>query len=122
MSEPFTFETLVGKALSDENFAAALVKDPEATLREAGIEPTPEILEVLKGVDVAGISCHRRRAPVGSGSPALTSRPTPQRRNPCRSRGSEWRKEGDSNPRRLAPRRFSRPLHSSALPSFRRPS
>jgi hypothetical protein len=33
--------------------------------------------------------------------------------------GSEQRREGDSNPRRLAPRRFSRPLQSSALPSLR---
>ena len=38
------------------------------------------------------------------------------RANPC---DFEWRKEGDSNPRRLSPRRFSRPLHSSALPPFR---
>ena len=49
------FQTLVGKALSDEGFAEALVKDPEATLRKAGIEPTPEILEALKGVDVEAI-------------------------------------------------------------------
>jgi hypothetical protein len=49
------FQTLVGKALSDESFAAALVRDPEATLRGAGIEPTPEILEALQGVDVEAI-------------------------------------------------------------------
>ena len=55
MSEPFTFQALVGKAMSDEAFAAALVKDPEGTLREAGVEPTPEILEALKGVDVESI-------------------------------------------------------------------
>src|SRR4029079_15907347 len=32
-----------------------------------------------------------------------------------------WRREGDSNPRRLAPQRFSRPSHSSALPSLQTP-
>ncbi len=30
-----------------------------------------------------------------------------------------WRREGDSNPRDLAARWFSRPVHSSALPSLR---
>jgi hypothetical protein len=49
------FQTLVGKALSDEDFAAALVKNPEATLREAGIEPTAEMLEALKGIDVEAV-------------------------------------------------------------------
>ena len=49
------FQALVGKALSDEKFAQALVDDPEKALREAGIEPTPEILEALKGVDAVAI-------------------------------------------------------------------
>jgi hypothetical protein len=49
------FQTLVGKALSDDKFVAALVKNPETTLREAGFEPTPEILEALEGVDVEAI-------------------------------------------------------------------
>ena len=49
------FQTLVGKALSDEEFAAALVEDPEATLRQAGIEPTDEMLEALKGIDVEAV-------------------------------------------------------------------
>ena len=31
-----------------------------------------------------------------------------------------WRRERDSNPRRLSPQRFSRPPHSTALPSLRR--
>ena len=30
-----------------------------------------------------------------------------------------WRKVRDSDPRRLAPQRFSRPPHSTALPTFR---
>jgi hypothetical protein len=49
------FQTLVGKALSDDKFVAALVKNPEAALREAGFEPTPEILEAVEGVDVEAI-------------------------------------------------------------------
>ena len=49
------FETLVGKALSDDAFAAALVKDPEAALSEVGIEATPEMLEALKGIDVEAV-------------------------------------------------------------------
>lgn len=49
------FETLVGKALSDETFAAALVKSPKPTLREMGIEPTAEMLEALQGIDVNAV-------------------------------------------------------------------
>ena len=55
MSDPFAFQTLVGRALTDEAFVEALVKDPEANLRKAGLEPTPEILGALKGVDVEAI-------------------------------------------------------------------
>ena len=40
---------------------------------------------------------------------------------PVPRRGVEWRREGDSNPRRLAPQRFSRPSQSSALPSLHSP-
>lgn len=49
------FQTLVGKAMSDEKFAQALVDNPEQALRSAGIEPTPEMLEALRGVDAAAI-------------------------------------------------------------------
>jgi hypothetical protein len=49
------FEALVGKALSDEAFAAALVKDPGPTLRAAGIEPTAEMLDALQGIDVEAV-------------------------------------------------------------------
>lgn len=49
------FQSLVGKALSDEQFAQELVADPEKTLRAAGIQPTAEMLEALKGVDAAAI-------------------------------------------------------------------
>ena len=33
-------------------------------------------------------------------------------------RAALWRRERDSNPRRLSPRRFSRPLQSTTLPSL----
>jgi len=46
------FQTLVGKALSDETFAVALVTNPEEALKSAGVQATPEMLEALKGVDV----------------------------------------------------------------------
>ncbi|HLE26490.1 MAG TPA: Os1348 family NHLP clan protein [Anaerolineales bacterium] len=49
------FQTLVTKAMSDEKFAEALANNPEKALREAGIEPTAEMLEALKGVDAAAI-------------------------------------------------------------------
>ncbi|MBL8301244.1 MAG: hypothetical protein JNM26_00560 [Ideonella sp.] len=49
------FDALIGKVLSDETFAANLVSSPEATLTSAGIEPTPEMLDALKGVDVASL-------------------------------------------------------------------
>lgn len=44
-------EVLVGKILSDEKFAKALAENPEKTLQEAGIEPTLDLIDALKGVD-----------------------------------------------------------------------
>ena len=49
------FQTLVGKAISDEKFAQALADNPEQALRSAGIQPTQEMLDALKGVDAAAI-------------------------------------------------------------------
>jgi hypothetical protein len=48
-------QTLVGKVLSDENFAKALAENPEQALREAGIEPTPDLLEALQGIDAESL-------------------------------------------------------------------
>ncbi len=48
-------QLLVGKILSDEDFAAALVDNPEKTLNKAGIEPTVDLLEALQGVDVESL-------------------------------------------------------------------
>ena len=49
------FDTLVSKVMSDDAFAANLVSQPEQTLRSAGIQPTGELLDALKGVDLASI-------------------------------------------------------------------
>ncbi len=46
---------LVGKALSDPEFARKLVEQPEATLLEAGVTPTPELLDILGQLDVAAL-------------------------------------------------------------------
>lgn len=48
-------QLLVGKILSDEDFVAALVENPEKTLNKAGIEPTVDLLEALQGVDVESL-------------------------------------------------------------------
>ncbi len=42
---------LIGKILSDKEFARSLAENPEETLQEAGIEPTIDLLEALQGVD-----------------------------------------------------------------------
>ena len=44
-------EILVGKILSDEEFAQALVENPEQTLKDNGIDPTIDLLEALDGID-----------------------------------------------------------------------
>ena len=49
------FDTLVTKVMSDDSFAASLAARPEQALRSAGIEPTADMLDALKGVDVASI-------------------------------------------------------------------
>jgi hypothetical protein len=49
------FQNLVQKVMSDDVFAANLSKDPEGALKSAGITPTGELLDALKGVDVGSI-------------------------------------------------------------------
>jgi hypothetical protein len=44
-------QLLVGKILSDQDFAKALAENPEEALQEAGIEPTIDLLEALQDVD-----------------------------------------------------------------------
>ncbi|MBI3168831.1 MAG: hypothetical protein HYZ22_10155 [Chloroflexi bacterium] len=48
-------QALVSKVMSDEAFVNALASNPEAALKSAGITPTSEMLEALKGVDAAAI-------------------------------------------------------------------
>jgi hypothetical protein len=48
-------QTLVGKILSDEQFAKALAENPEKALADAGIEPTIDLVEALKGVDAEAL-------------------------------------------------------------------
>ncbi len=49
------FQSLVSKALSDETFARSLVANPEKALKEAGVQPTPEMLDALRGLDVESV-------------------------------------------------------------------
>lgn len=49
------FQTLVNKVMTDEAFVNALASNPEQTLKSAGIAPTAEMLDALKGVDAAAI-------------------------------------------------------------------
>ncbi|MEM7343719.1 MAG: Os1348 family NHLP clan protein [Chloroflexota bacterium] len=44
-------QALIGKILSDQDFAEALATDPKKALEEAEIEPTIDLLEALQGVD-----------------------------------------------------------------------
>lgn len=44
-------QTILGKAISDPAFCDRLAASPEATLREAGVEPTQEMIDALKELD-----------------------------------------------------------------------
>jgi hypothetical protein len=46
---------LVGKILSDPDFAQALVENPEKVLQENGIEPSIDLLKALDGVDAESL-------------------------------------------------------------------
>lgn len=48
-------QLLVGKILSDEDFAVGLAEKPEETLREAGIEPNIDLLDALQDVDAEAL-------------------------------------------------------------------
>ncbi len=48
-------QTLIGRVISDQAFASALSANPEQTLREAGVTPTPEMLDAVKGLDAGAI-------------------------------------------------------------------
>lgn len=55
MSDATDLQALVGKILSDEKFAEALAKNPEQTLKDAGIDPTIDLIEALQGVDAESL-------------------------------------------------------------------
>ena len=48
-------QTLIGKILSDEEFAKTLADNPEQALKDAGIDPTVDLLDALKGVDAESL-------------------------------------------------------------------
>jgi hypothetical protein len=48
-------QSLVGRALSDDTFAEALLADPEGILRANGVEPTDEIIDALNDIDIEGL-------------------------------------------------------------------
>ncbi len=48
-------QLLVGKILSDENFAKSLAENPEQALKDAGIEPTVDLIDALNGVDAESL-------------------------------------------------------------------
>jgi hypothetical protein len=47
------FETLYQKVLADHHFRHELRTNPHAALVSIGIEPTPEVLTLLKNLEVA---------------------------------------------------------------------
>ena len=75
----------------------------------------------------AGIPCSRRTheptaekiVPFSLSFRRLWFEPCLRQKERAQRAPSFWRKERDSNPRRLSPQRFSRPPRSTAPPSFR---
>jgi hypothetical protein len=47
---------LAGRIMTDPEFATSLSRDPEMTLREAGYEPTPELLAAIREVDAESLT------------------------------------------------------------------
>ncbi|GGG93250.1 Os1348 family NHLP clan protein [Silvibacterium dinghuense] len=62
------FEKLYHKVLTDAHFRKELVEDPHRALKSLDIEPTPEILDAIKQIEIAveklGIDLEGR--PLGS--------------------------------------------------------
>ena len=63
-------QTLIGKVMSDPDLAVALTQNPEQTLRDNGVEPTPEMIRALKAVDPGQIQ--KLAAAFKSGNGAAT--------------------------------------------------
>lgn len=48
-------EDVVLKIMTNQEFAAKLLANPETVLREEGVEPTAEILQILAGLNLADL-------------------------------------------------------------------
>jgi hypothetical protein len=48
-------QQLIAKALNDPAFVKSLIENPAPALQSIGIEPTPELLEAIKGIDAASL-------------------------------------------------------------------
>lgn len=46
---------LIGRVLTDSDFRASLLKDPEGTLKAEGIEVDPAIVEAISGMDAEAL-------------------------------------------------------------------
>jgi hypothetical protein len=53
--QPNEIQEIVSRIISDSTFAESLSANPEKTLKDAGVEPTPEIIAALKGLDKSAI-------------------------------------------------------------------
>ncbi|MEX1021333.1 MAG: Os1348 family NHLP clan protein [Litorilinea sp.] len=47
-----TLQEIAIRIITDDAFAQALLANPAEVLRAEGIEPTPEMLEAVKGIDL----------------------------------------------------------------------
>jgi hypothetical protein len=47
------FDALYHKVLSDKQFREELIARPEQALQSIGIDPTPEVLQLLKNIETA---------------------------------------------------------------------
>jgi hypothetical protein len=48
-----TLQEIAIRIITDDDFAQALLANPEQVLRAEGIEPTPEMIEAVQGIDMA---------------------------------------------------------------------
>ena len=53
MATPEDLRTVAGKAIADSIFRQKLLDDPEAAVKEAGIDLSPDQLKALKDMDKA---------------------------------------------------------------------
>lgn len=51
MAKTITFDQLLRKIADSEDFRATLVNDPDKALREIGVDPTPQMIKSIRGLD-----------------------------------------------------------------------